>query len=78
MRRAAGEAYTKAELEACRPGIGRGDEVAVTEEGIGTWSGTVGSVKGSLVSGWWLEVEREDGITFTVHARRVELREAAA
>lgn len=49
------------------PRLRRGDEVRVRENGMRPWSGEVRSVKWSAVSGWWCEVEREDGITFSVH-----------
>ena len=39
----------------------RGQRVTVHEEGIRPWSGSVLSVKPSPVSGWWLEVDQDDG-----------------
>lgn len=39
----------------------RGEDVVVTEEGIRPWGGTVLAVKWSPRSGWWCEVDREDG-----------------
>lgn len=50
----------------------RGDRVEVAEEHLTDWRGTVGSVKFSPVSGWWLEVEDEDGTTWSVPAGKVK------
>jgi hypothetical protein len=36
------------------------DRVEVREQGIRPWYGVVISVKWSAVSGWWLDVERDD------------------
>lgn len=45
----------------------RGDRVEIREKGISPWCGMVAAVKWSSVSGWWLEVQREeDGVTWHV------------
>lgn len=51
-----------------RPNVVRGDTVTVAEENIRPWNGTVRSVKYSIVSGWWFEVLRDDGMSWAVHS----------
>jgi hypothetical protein len=41
--------------------LARGARVIVRELGIAAWQGTVRAVKPSSVSGWWAEIERDDG-----------------
>lgn len=56
-----------------RPDLARGDRVVVTEQGIRPWTGDVGAIKHSTVSGWWLEIARDDddGRTWQINARYV-------
>jgi len=70
-------AYTKEALAASRPDLNRGDPVVVDEEGLLSWTGTVGAgPKPSPESGWWVDIVRDDdGITWAVHSRRVRRRE---
>jgi hypothetical protein len=42
------------------PELARDDRVRVTEENIEPWLGTVNSIKLSKVSGWWIDVDRDD------------------
>lgn len=45
----------------------RGQEILVQEPNIRPWRGTVLSMKWSPVSGWWIDVRREDGGWWIVH-----------
>jgi hypothetical protein len=49
----------------------RGVEVEVTEENIRPWRGVVRAVKWSHLSGWWVEIERDDDITLSIPAGQV-------
>lgn len=42
------------------PKLERGDRVRVEEQGITPWFGIVNAVKPSSVSGWWVDVDRDD------------------
>lgn len=42
------------------PEVRRGDRVQVTEENIAPWLGTVTAIKPSKVSGWWVDVDRDE------------------
>lgn len=63
-----------------RPEIAKGDRVAVYEQGIDPWLGTVQAVKPSSVSGWWIDVERDADFTWSVclGTTRVEVMAPAA
>lgn len=48
------------------PALKRGDMVSVSEPGLNPWAGIVLSVKLSRVSGWRVEVRKEDGLVWNV------------
>lgn len=56
-----------------RPELSRGALVLVSELGIKPWIGQLLSLKFSPVSGWWAEVRRDDGATFSIPADVVTL-----
>ncbi len=60
-----------------RPPIALRSEVLVEEGGIRPWGGTVLSLKFSATSGWWVEVRRDDGRTYSVPSRFVRPLEIA-
>lgn len=47
--------------ERTEPRFARGARVRIEEENIRPWTGEVRSVKWSPVSGWWLEVQEDEG-----------------
>lgn len=49
-----------------RPRWQRGARVRVHEQGLREWEGTVTTVKPSRVSGWWMDVRRDDGDTYAL------------
>ena len=49
----------------CEPG----DIVIVHEAGISDRLGTVRSVKWSFATGWWADVEYDDGMTWSIPAQ---------
>ncbi len=49
-----------------RPHYERGERVVVTEQGLQPWEADVVALKPSSVSGWWLEVRRDDGGTWAL------------
>ncbi len=52
----------------------RGTRVLVSEQGIRPWTGIVGSRKVSPLTGWWLEVRRDDdGMTYVVSGSIVQV-----
>ena len=65
---------TAAKVERTEAPATRGARVEVNEPGIRAWTGTVSSVKWSPVSGWWLDIERDDGdLTYIIPAEAVTL-----
>ena len=55
-----------------RPGFRRGMPVVVDEQGIANWRGRAMTLKPSPKTGWWFEVEREDGVTLVIHSLKVK------
>lgn len=56
------------------PELHRGDRVVVTETGIRPWYGTVTTMKPSSVSGWWVDIRREDdGMTWQIQPGDIEV-----
>lgn len=72
LERIADRERRRQEREATRPSLDRGDRVVVHQAGITDYAGTVQAVKHSgPTKTWWLEVELEDGMTWSVPASHV-------
>ncbi len=56
-----------------RPELQRGDRVLVREQGIQPWTGTVNAVKPSKVSGWWVDVDRDDVGVWSICLKTTDL-----
>jgi hypothetical protein len=53
----------------------KGDRVEILEAGIRPWQGRVAALKPSFVTGWWVDVVRDDDrMTWTVCATTTDIR----
>lgn len=66
----------QARANATRPALERGMRVAGHAPGLSDWVGTVKAVKYSMRSGWYVDIDDDEGWSRTYHADNVEVLDA--